>query len=812
MTESIRVTLVDDDPDFLDLAGTSLQRHGEGIATDTFESAERALERLDGDVDCVVSDYRMPGMDGLALLREVRADYPDLPFVLLTGKGSEEIASDAISAGVTDYMSKGTVADDLTVLGETVDEVVTEHRARVALQESHRDVTQIVERIEDGFFALDEEWRFTYLNDEAADMLGRPKHELLHENHWEVLDGEASPAFRDQYETAMADQRPVHFEESYPPGEGWIEVRVFPSEEGMSVYWRDITDRKRHEETLTALHRATRDMVQAKTREDIAETAAETAADILGFRAVAVYLLEESDGMLRPAGTTASTRELFGELPTFGGGRSLAWETFVEGEPRVYDDVTAQSNVYDEATDIGSEMLLPLGDHGVFIAGSTARDAFDEAEVEFAHVLAANLEVALDRADRERLLRERERELADQNERLELLNHINEVVRDINRALVAASNREEIEETVCEQLTAAKQYRFAWIGEHDLVDGTITPRAWAGEGEGYLDAVEPATDDERPLAPAARAVRADEVHVVESVLDDESFDPWRKDALTRGFKSVVAIPLSYRETIYGVLCVYADQPHGFSDTERTVLAELGSIIGYALNAVGRKQALATDSVAELEFGVTDSRLFLVRLSEQAGCTVELEGIGPNSGRGLQLYVTAEGADPDDLLAVAEESTTVRRARAINDYEEGCLLEVVLGESSISEMLADYGLALRAMEASGGEGTLTVELPSDADVRSVVDIFQSRYPDSEMVARRETSRPDRTIQEFESTVDERLTDRQREVLQLAYYSGFFEWPRDSNGQDLANALGVTQPTFHHHLRAGEGKVFGTLFDE
>ena len=58
-------------------------------------------------IDCIVSDYEMPGMDGLVFFDAVRAEHPNLPFILFTGQGSEELASTAISAGITDYMREG---------------------------------------------------------------------------------------------------------------------------------------------------------------------------------------------------------------------------------------------------------------------------------------------------------------------------------------------------------------------------------------------------------------------------------------------------------------------------------------------------------------------------------------------------------------------------------------------------------------------------------------------------------------------------------------------------------------------------------
>lgn len=104
-----RVLHVDDDEDLLEVISRILEAKKD-ITVTTRTGADGALDYLrdcDYDVDCVVADYGMPGKNGIDLLREVREDCPNLPFILFTSKGSEEVASEAISAGVTDYIQKG---------------------------------------------------------------------------------------------------------------------------------------------------------------------------------------------------------------------------------------------------------------------------------------------------------------------------------------------------------------------------------------------------------------------------------------------------------------------------------------------------------------------------------------------------------------------------------------------------------------------------------------------------------------------------------------------------------------------------------
>ncbi|WP_435061971.1 PAS domain S-box protein [Halobaculum sp. EA56] len=143
--DTIRVLHVDDDPEFGDLVATVLERERDRIRVRTATNAEEGLDALsDGDVDCVVSDHDMPGRDGIEFLRAVREEYPDLPFVLFTGKGSEEVASEAISAGVTDYLQKEVGSDQYELLANRIANAVEAYRSRRTLTERTRRLETLI--------------------------------------------------------------------------------------------------------------------------------------------------------------------------------------------------------------------------------------------------------------------------------------------------------------------------------------------------------------------------------------------------------------------------------------------------------------------------------------------------------------------------------------------------------------------------------------------------------------------------------------------------------------------------------------------
>lgn len=104
--DQIRVIHVDDDPSLLDLTAELLEGEDDRFVLETATSADDGLDQIrDRPPDCLVSDYDISGKNGIEFLRTVREEYPELPFILFTGKGSETVASDAISAGVTDYLT-----------------------------------------------------------------------------------------------------------------------------------------------------------------------------------------------------------------------------------------------------------------------------------------------------------------------------------------------------------------------------------------------------------------------------------------------------------------------------------------------------------------------------------------------------------------------------------------------------------------------------------------------------------------------------------------------------------------------------------
>ena len=178
------------------------------------------------------------------------------------------------------------------------------------------------------------------------------------------------------------------------------------------------------EAKLTALNETARQLMEAESRDAIAAVTAERAAAVLDLPLTGIWWYDDDGEVLVPATQTAAAAELIDEQPTFHQGDAVAWEVYAEGEPRVYGDIEEASQLHNKETVFGSEVLVPLGDHGVLITGATTQHAFSETDRTLIDVLAATVTAALNQAEREAVLRETQAELEAANEELALLNQV----------------------------------------------------------------------------------------------------------------------------------------------------------------------------------------------------------------------------------------------------------------------------------------------------------------------------------------------------------------------------------------------------
>jgi len=398
--------------------------------------------------------------------------------------------------------------------------------------------------------------------------------------------------------------------------------------------------------------------------------------------------------------------------------------------------------------------------------------------------------------------KERELHIEAQNERLELLNNTNTVLRDINRELVAASTRDDIERAVCERLTGADLFDVAWVAGRGLVDGSVSPRSWAGTDAATLD-------DRIDALCATAPTPVDEALGAQEPVFTRVEPGTPEEGQT---STAVVVPLAYRGAEYGVLVVETSDPNAFDLIEREIFAELGRTIADAISAVESKQTLASDNVTELEFELHGIDEPLTDLAAQLDCTVDLEHIAADGDGERLQYVTIAGTTPDAVVDYAGEAAHIDSVQHVCSQDDRELFRIAVDDASLIATLAQYGAGIESLSLTGESGRLQAEVASSNDIRTVVDALRTTYPKLDLVAQREREREVETEAAFRARLESSLTERQREAAQTAYFAGFFDWPREHSGEEVASMMDISQTTFTQHLRAAENKLFEILFGD
>jgi len=416
----IRVLHVDDEPDVATLTAEYLERESDRMEVVTATGASEALDLLDEEVDCVISDQEMPEMTGIELLERVRDRFPDLPFVLFTGQGSEEVASRAISAGVTDYLQKETGTDQYTILANRVANAVNQYRAQQAVADNERRLRKVIDQIPHPVFVIDADERYLLSNEAHATSHGCKISEVEGEYATDILEESFYEAFSADLQRVFDRSEPIRKPETIaetPDGTRYYDSRIHPFEDfrpesraalGIVV---DVTERKRREQALERLHGVTRDLVGAETKAEVADLVVAGVSETLGNRKALVRLLTEDGTGLEPVAVSSAAREMLGDRPVYEVGEGTAGAAFAEGETLLIDDVQQVDDEYGRG-DARASLYVPIGRHGTLSIGETEVGVFEEWDVHLAEVFAANATVALDLVEQ---AHERER----QNERLD---------------------------------------------------------------------------------------------------------------------------------------------------------------------------------------------------------------------------------------------------------------------------------------------------------------------------------------------------------------------------------------------------------
>jgi PAS domain S-box-containing protein len=701
---------------------------------------------------------------------------------------------------------------------------------RLAHERRIRAQSAAMEAASDGIAILDEEGRYVYTNDAFAalygfedpgDLVGEPWHDQYPTEERHRIEREGFPTVAESGAwTAEAvgqrrDGSRLHQEVTM----------VAIDDGGTAVAVRDRTAEVDHRRRLEALTAAISELMGTADTDAIAARTVAAVEEVLGHEVVCVRLFDADTNSLRIAANSDRAERLVETCPAFDLEASAAGRAYRQGEL-----VTGETGADDgdcPGAAVRENLHVPMGECGTLSV--FAPEPFDPVEVHKLELLAANVETAVERTERERRLRAAREDLRHQHAELETLTRVTALVGELIRRLVEKTTREEVYRTVCERLAASEFYDSAWIGTVETTDGRATLVAESGLTDAYREAV-----DAIPLAylangSVAEAVRTGEIQVVQEYYlpsdhraevpageaTDESgvgtADGGADDGTASGGKTIASVPITYGERTHGVLVVTTSREDVVVESARAGFEVLADVVGFVITAALQRELLHSDTVVELEFDVRDPRCLPVAVSGARETRCWLEKITPIGDGVYRLFLWVAEPEPAAVLAALDERPDVEAARVVREDGERVLVEVTTRET-VYPVLLEMGASAPELSAEDGVGRLVVEASPATDVRELVDSLTETFPDSELRSKRELDHPVRTTAELRREIEEDLTEKQRIAIETAYVLGYYEWPRHRNAKEIAASLDISAPTFHQHLRAAERRLVEAIFGD
>ncbi|KDE60177.1 hypothetical protein EL22_09295 [Halostagnicola sp. A56] len=279
--DQIHVLFVDDDEQWARYMANELENEDPAFSVTVALNANEAVVALTDDrsIECVVTDFRMPEIDGIQMLERVRESHPHLPSILVTGSGSEDVAARAINAGVTDYLRKDPRVDQTPVFANRIRQAVARARLRTEIRESEHRYRTVIEQTRDAIVILRDD-TVVFANDRFRDLCepdldtdsSTAFHSYVHEDDYELV-GDLRRATRSGEDPGLREVRLLRPTGEVRHCELLGDTITYENHSATLLSIRDVTLRRSRERTLKRERefnrRVQKCLVSVRTRDEL---------------------------------------------------------------------------------------------------------------------------------------------------------------------------------------------------------------------------------------------------------------------------------------------------------------------------------------------------------------------------------------------------------------------------------------------------------------------------------------------------------------------------------------------------------------
>jgi PAS domain S-box-containing protein len=449
-----------------------------------------------------------------------------------------------------------------TTVDESKEFIYIIGRDNTDLENSKDLLNKTFDRITDAFIALDTNLCYTYMNKKAGETFKVNSAEMIGESHRKICPEETNLPFYKACLDAMDNQKYLYFENYYEADELWFENHIYPSSDGLSVFFRDVTDEKRSEIKLQQSEKRFHALVENN-------------------EAIISLIDRDKRSLFRSSSSsklTGWTDEEFDEIP--------------ENE-FFHPDEFAYIQELKQKTFTSPGVLIPAlfrvkhkEGHYIWLEG-TLNNMFEDKDL---NGIVANLRDVTERIEA--------------NRKVIKTNRLYLFISQINQMLVRTTDEQTLFMEVCDIAVNIGGFKMAWVGIIDEVNKKVVPVMVAGEDQGYLSIITSIPIDSGPESkgPVGTAVREEKYIVCNDIQNASFMDPWKDPASKRGYASLVSVPIIKFGKVIGVVSFYSKEKNFFDEEEVALLEEATSDVAFALENFEKEEIRkkAEDAIYESE--------------------------------------------------------------------------------------------------------------------------------------------------------------------------------------------------------------------
>ena len=561
---------------------------------------------------------------------------------------------------------------------------------------------------------------------------------------------------------------------------------------------------EKRERLLRELHTATRQYYPLESKQALAEFVIEFLETALDLTYASMKLFDDDTGVLRSVCDSAAFGELPDSLATVAPGDNPVWEAYRSGESHRINTPRFDSVAEGLPVSFSQLVAVPVGDFGVVTVYLPAEAELTNVDIDIVEVVATNAEAVLRGFESAESQAQLADQLSTQRAHVDTLQAVVDTTQAIQDRVSQADSRSELDAAVCEELATPAPVDFVWIGRPRATETTLTVTASAGDGEQYLDTVRSAHACSLPAHIAATERDPFSSNAISQHVQDTD---WAKEALSYGYRAVLSVPLVHDDVLYGVLTAYSADDDAFDEMYTNLLTDASSLLVNYTRVLDQRSLGSNHTPTTVTFELADDSHPLQRLAAATTSEIRLKTIVRATDDTVTVMAAVTDGDRQAVCEYASTATGINSATPFGtDDSQQLLLE--LPRPFFATAVEQYGGQLLTATVTPASTRIQLRITNGVPRRPLFEFITTQFEDAELIAQEE--RPAAAMDDTD-TLDE-LTERQREILNAAYYGGYYETPRDITGEELAASFDISSPAVYNHLQAAHKKLLRQTLDD